>query len=234
MFKVKEGILLGGKQITGDGPTEVLTTLDVGDMAFQDSSGVTVDSIAATSADITTLTADSILTSAIQTIWVPASAMTPNTTNGAVRSDIETTTNDIMLPVLSYDAATQKSAQFQVRMPKGWDEGTVTLEFVWTHPATTTNFNVVWGCKAVALSNGAALDTAPGTAVTVTDTGGTTDYLYVSDATSAMTIGNTPIAEDWVAFVVYRDAAAGGDTLAVDARLLGVTVNYTIDTLSDA
>ncbi len=35
MFKVKEGLLIGGKQVTGEGPTEVLTAMDVGAMAFR-------------------------------------------------------------------------------------------------------------------------------------------------------------------------------------------------------
>ena len=35
MFKVKEGLLIGNKQVTGDGPTEILTVMDVGEMAFR-------------------------------------------------------------------------------------------------------------------------------------------------------------------------------------------------------
>jgi hypothetical protein len=49
MFKVKTGILLGGKVVTGSGPSEVLTIGDVGSMAFQNTESFTVTSISATS-----------------------------------------------------------------------------------------------------------------------------------------------------------------------------------------
>lgn len=47
MFKVKEGLLIGGKTVTGSGATEVLTAADVGTMAYQNSATFTADSITA-------------------------------------------------------------------------------------------------------------------------------------------------------------------------------------------
>jgi hypothetical protein len=41
-----------------------------------------------------------------------------------------------------------------------------------------------------------------------------------------VTIGGTPAANTPIQFQVYRDADAGGDTLAVDARLLGVEIIF--------
>jgi hypothetical protein len=52
--------------------------------------------------------------------------------------------------------------------------------------------------------------------------------------TAAITIGGTPAEADWVVFQVYRNAASGSDTLAVDARLHGVALIYTTDTANDA
>jgi hypothetical protein len=49
MFKVKEGLSVGNKVITGSGPTEVLTIGDVGSMAFQNTESFTVGSFSATS-----------------------------------------------------------------------------------------------------------------------------------------------------------------------------------------
>jgi hypothetical protein len=45
MFKVKEGINLGGKVITATGPTAAVTVSDVGNMAFQNSEAINVGSI---------------------------------------------------------------------------------------------------------------------------------------------------------------------------------------------
>lgn len=169
-----------------------------------------------------------------QTIWVPASAMIPRITNGPSLGSLETATNRVNVSTLDFDPTTQEFAQFQVAMPKSWDEGTVTFEAIWYHPSTTTNFGVVWSIAGVALSDGNALDTAFGTAVLVTDTGGTTNTVYDSPESSAVTIGNTPAENDYVVFQVARNPAEAGDTLAVDARLLGVKVFYTTNAGNDA
>jgi len=169
------------------------------------------------------------------TIWVPAVAMIPRTTNGAASGSVETTTNKVMLKTLDFDASTIEYAQFAIRMPKGWDEGTVAAVFVWSHAATTTNFKVSWGLQAVAISDDDALDAAFGTAQYANDTGGTTNDAYASPETSAITIAGTPAAEDLVIFQVLRKADDGtNDTLAVDARLHGVTLYYTVNAPTDA
>lgn len=168
-----------------------------------------------------------------QTIWVPAPAMVSRTTNGAASGSVETSTNKIMLPTLDFDPTTQEFAQFAIQMPKSWNEGALICQFVWSHPATTTNFGVVWQIQAVALADGNNADTAFGTAVTATDTGGTTNAIYISPETASLTVGNTPGAEEYVVFQVARVPANGSDTMAVDARLHGVKIHYTTDTPRD-
>jgi len=168
-----------------------------------------------------------------QTIWVPAGAMTARTTNGAGSGSVETSTNKVMLRSLDFDTTTQEFAQFAIQMPKGWNESTLICQFVWSHPATTTNFGVVWAIEAVAFANDDAADTAFGTAVQVADTGGTTNDIYISDETGALTVAGTPGAEEWVVFQVKRVPSDGSDTMAVDARLHGVKIHYTIDAAKD-
>jgi hypothetical protein len=168
-----------------------------------------------------------------QTIWLPAAAMVARTTNGAASGSLETGTNDVMAKYLAFDSTTSEGAQFAIQMPLSWNEGTIVAQFVWTHPATVTNFGVRWGIRAVAFANDDALDTAFGTEQEVTDTGGTTSDVYVSPETSAMTVAGTPGAEELVVFEVYRDPADGNDTMAVDAYLLGVKIHYTTDAARD-
>lgn len=168
-----------------------------------------------------------------QTIYVPATGLVSRTTNGAASGTAETSTNKVMIRTLDFDASTIEYAQFSVRMPKGWNEGTVTAVFTWSHASATT-YDVIWALQGVALSNDDALDTAFGTAQTVTDSGGTTNDIYITSATSAITIAGSPAAEDYVVFQVYRNATSGSDTLNVDARLHGVTIYYTTTSLSDA
>lgn len=167
------------------------------------------------------------------TIWLPGGAMVPATTSGAVLEASESTTNKVMIDGLLFDAATSESAQVAVQMPKSWDEGTLVAQFVWTHPATTTNFGVTWGIAAVAFANDDALDTAFGTAVEVSDTGGTTEDCYISPETAAITVAGVPAAEELVMFKIYRAPADASDTMAVDAKLLGVKIHYTTDAETD-
>ncbi len=168
-----------------------------------------------------------------QTIWIPAGAMTARTTNGAATGSVETTTNKVMLPTLDFDTSTQEFAQFSVQMPKSWNAGTVTARFLWKHAATTTNFGVCWGLQGLALSDDDAADAAFGTAAEVTDTGGTTNDLYRTSETSAITIAGSPAVGDNIIFQVYRKPADAGDTLAIDAGLLGVELFYTANAATD-
>lgn len=166
---------------------------------------------------------------AVNTMWFAASGMTPRTTNGAAPGITESTTNQVMYDTLDFDQTTSEYAQFNVSFPKGWDLGTVTAEFYWT--ATTGSGTVTWGLQGLALSDDDAIDTAFGTAQTVTDTLLATGDLHRSSATAAITIAGTPAEGDWVVFQVYRDVA---DTLTGDARLIGVKLFYTATTLDDA
>ena len=157
------------------------------------------------------------------------------TTSGAAAGTTETTTNKVMQKTLDFDASAIEYAQFQFRAPKRWNEGTMTAIFVWSHAATTTNFKVSWAIQGLARSNDDALDTAFGTAVISNDTGGTTDDSYESPETSAFTLSGTPAAGDLLTFQVYRVATdATNDTLAVDARLLGVHLFWTADSAGEA
>lgn len=175
-----------------------------------------------------------VATAGLQTCWIPAAAMVARTTNGAAAGTVEMATNKNMFKTLDFDTATSEYAQFSIQMPKSWNKGTVTAAFVWSHAATTTNFGVTFALQAVALSNDDAGDVAFGTEQIAADTGGTTNDIYVSPVTSAITIAGTPAANDYVQFQVRRAVADAGDTMAIDARLHGVQLYYTTDAATDA
>lgn len=166
------------------------------------------------------------------TIYTPARAMIARASSGAAAGTTELATNDVMLASFDFDASADEFVQFEVWMPKSWNESTVTAKFRWT--AASGSGNVIWAIQGLARSDDDALDTAFGTAVTVTDTLLTANDEHQTSATSAMTIGGTPAEGDVVIFQVYRDADAGGDTLAVDAKLLGVHIYITTNAVNDA
>lgn len=157
-------------------------------------------------------------------IFMPAVAATSPTTNGAAEGTIETTTNAVIIPTKDFDASTDEYIQWAVIMPDTWDASTVTAVFHWS--AASGSGDVIFGLQAVAFQNDSALDAAFGTAQTVTDTLLTAEDLHITSATSAITIAGSPSAGDLVVFRAYRDANAGGDTLAVDAQLIGITLTF--------
>jgi len=169
-----------------------------------------------------------------ETIWVPAVAMYPNTTNGAEAAQVELTAGQPELKCLDFDASTDEFAQFAVAFPKSWNEGTVTFQAFFTSAGTNTG-NAIFTLAGVAVSDNDAIDAAFGTAVSVTKAhSGTANDLDVSSESSAITIAGTPAAGDEVFFQVSRDANNGSDTLTGDARFLGIKLFFTTDAANDA
>lgn len=172
-----------------------------------------------------------LLGTRLRTIWVPAQTMVPQTTNGAGTTTTQTTTNTVMVKTYDFATATQEYVQFSIRMPKSWDEGTVTYEAAWTADSGTGG--VTWSLQGVALSEGDPLDTAWGSAVNVADTLTTAGDLHISPTSTAVTIAGTPLAGDVTFFRVSRVVADANDTLGVDARLIGITLFVTTDAQDD-
>lgn len=194
-----------------------------------------LDDADAATARATLGAAASTVTQGKHAVPVMAGAIAPSAAGGcAAVATVASGANKPDMISVDFDAATQEYAQFAFPMPKSWNEGTITAAFRWSHGATSTNFGVVWGIQAVAVSDGDAIGAAFGVAQEVTDAGGATDTLYVSAETAAMTVAGGPAAGDTVYFRVYRKAADAADTLAVDARLQSVVIYLTTDADTDA
>ena len=200
------------------------------DMLFANSTTLTVN--ATVNASSIQLAGSSIVGK--QAVYISATSMYSRTTNGPQAGTNELAKNDIAVSTLDFDATTSEAAQFEVVMPSSWNEGTVTFKPVWSHANTTTNFGVVWELEGVAFADGDTLDTAFGTGQTSIDTGGANDAIYIGPESSAITIAGTPGAGEYVQFQVNRLPANGSDTLAVDARLHGIVLYITTDTLIDS
>lgn len=160
-----------------------------------------------------------------RTIVLPAASWKPTSTGGCADvTTVEAATNDIDYQVLDFDPDTDEKAFVNFVMPDSWDGGTITARFIWT--AASSSGDVVWGVQGRAFANDDAIDQALGTAQTVTDTLTATEDVCISGATSAMAFAGTPAGGQMVHLRVYRDADAGGDTLAADARLIAVQLEY--------
>jgi len=161
-------------------------------------------------------------------VFLSAAAGVPKTTGGcAAAAQTEMATNKQNVKTLDFDTTTEEHADWTFILPSDYGGGTMTAKFVWMHAATTTNFGVVWGIAGICYADGDAMDAAVGTEVMVTDTGGTTTDVYISPATAAITWAGTPAAGQLINLTVARKPGEAGDTLAIDARLLGVQLTYT-------
>jgi len=169
-----------------------------------------------------------------QTIWVPANAMTPTTSNGcAAIAAVETTAGRPDMYVLDFDKDADEHAQFTVAFPKSWNLGTVTYQVFWSGLAASTG--VTWGLQGVGMGDNTTIDVVYGTAITVDDDAqGAVEELLVSAESGAVTIAGTPADNDLTYFRIFRDVSAGNDDMAGDARLHGVKIFFTTDTINDA
>lgn len=171
----------------------------------------------------------------VQDLFVPAAAMWPRVTNGcSPLAQTEMTTSLFNIQTLDFNQTTQQFAQFQITLPRKYNNSTITAKVYWTAAAGTASQGVVWGISMGSYRNDDALTTALGTAQTVTDTLIATNDLHISDATAAITPAGTLQDENFMCVQISRNPADGSDTLAADAKLLGVSFRITVDAAKDA
>jgi hypothetical protein len=179
------------------------------------------------------LTGSVLKTAGVETIWIPAGAMKPKSTNGAGSSTYDSGSNDVTFATLDFDTTTQEYAHtLPIGMPKSWDEGTVTAVFYWTNTGGASTETVRWSIAGVAISNDDTLNAAMGTAQTVDDTWLAQNDLHITSATAAVTIAGTPAQDDLVVFEISRVTAS--DNMAGDAKLIGVKILVTTNATNDA
>ena len=170
----------------------------------------------------------------VQTIWVPAAAMSPTASNPCADiTSVETTSGRPDMRVLDFDDGSDEHAQFQIAFPKSWNEGTITFQVYWCSTAADTD-GVSWGLQGVSVPDNSTIDVAYGTAIVVDDVNqGAAEEMLVSPTSTAVTIAGAAV--DTVTFFrIFRDVSDANDTAAEDARLLGVKLFFTTDAENDA
>jgi len=167
-----------------------------------------------------------------ETIWVPASAMYPNTTNGCADIAQVELSNGPEIKTLDFDKDSDEFAQFAVAFPKSWNEGTVTFQAYFTADSTNTG-TVSWALNGVAIADDDSINTAFGTAVAPTAKAhsGTANDLDVTAESGAVTIAGSPSTDEQVFFQIQRDVSE--DSLTADAKLLGIKLFFTTDAAND-
>ena len=167
-----------------------------------------------------------------QTIALTAAGGAPTTTAGcAAVAKVEAATNDVDYWVLDFDPTTQEYAFWgPIPMPDNWDGGTLTARFYWT--AASGSGGVRWGIQLLSRGDDDAIDAAYGTAQEVSDTLLAAGDEHISAETSAITAAGTPAGGEKLYIRAYRLPTHADDTLAADARLTGVKLEYGVSALS--
>ena len=170
----------------------------------------------------------------VQTIWVPAVAMYPTSTNGCEAvAQVEITAQRPEIKALDFKTAADAYAQFAIAFPKSWDRSYIQYRTYWSVTGTNTN-TVVFELAAVAVSSDDPMNPVFGTAVANTGlaASGTANDLMVNVTSGNITVGGSPAEGDQVFFQIMRDVSAGTQT--ADVRLLGVKLFFTTNAENDA
>ena len=224
-FTSTEGLILTGQGSTSD----IAIKNDADSLVASVATGTTVMNFASTP----TAGSVAVKVAGVETIWVPANSMYPNTTNGCALITQVELSNGPEIKVLDFDASSDENAQFSVAFPKSWNEGTITFKAYFTVTGTNTG-TVAWGLSGVAIADDDSINTAFGTNVVATAKAhsGTSNDLDVTAESGAVTIAGSPAAGEQVFFQIMRDVSA--DNQSGDARLLGVQLFFTTDAANDA
>jgi len=165
------------------------------------------------------------------TLWIPAGAWTPTSTNGAAAlSQNEHATADTIINYLAFDGGTEEYADIDIVMPPTWDRSTISAKFYW-YPATgcTAADTVEWQLQGISMTDDDDIDaqayTDAGEVITDTVLAGVEEDLHVTAKTPAITINGTPGLNHLVHLKMSRNVG-GTDDMAEDAWLIGVLIEY--------
>jgi len=167
-----------------------------------------------------------------ETIWVPATAMYAETTNGAELEQTVLTAGNPELKAFAFDATTAEAVQFNVSFPESWNAGTVTFQTMWSSSTTDTGTGgfTLAGCS---VANNIDYDLAFGTPVANTSlaASGTQDDLMINVESGAVTIASVAASTNTI-FRLVRNVS--GDDNTGDLRLVGVKLYFTTNAANDA
>ena len=162
-------------------------------------------------------------------LWIPAKDLIPSYDRAAytgVPGVNTVTTNDWAYRFLAFGNTADQYAAFDFATPPNWDAAaTITARFRWLPTGGSAGDTAIWGIRMVCIRNDDVLDTAMGSAVTVTDTVTATTDLHISDFTTAITPGGTLGAGGHMFCEVYRSVS---DTLASTVNLVGIDIVFTL------
>jgi len=156
------------------------------------------------------------------------------TTNGPGSSQVETTTNKVNFKTLDFDASTAETAWLKFIPPSSADESRgFTFEYDWRYGTTGTGTGIAMSLSILALSDGDTEDTAPGTAVTLTDAKLGSGVHHMSAESATVTPSGSWAAGDELMIKLARVPTDAADLLTADAQIKAVRLFMYTDAATD-
>lgn len=164
---------------------------------------------------------------ATRTLYLSAAGGLPRITSGCasqLQQEIGGALSNVV--TLDFDHIADEHAQWYIIMPDGYNGTTMTAQFIWTK--STGAGNVKWGIKLKYLGDGDNPSMGWGTAIYVVDAAQDDYDIHISPVSAAITPGGSPNNPGLFLFVdVIRLASdVANDTLAQDAKLIGIKLEY--------
>lgn len=158
--------------------------------------------------------------------FVDGAAMVPSVTNGATAVLSETATNKHSRDFYSFPYDTEKSVEFDTKLPSEWNLGAVKVKLDWFPQTGCTPSNgVVFDVQCVATGNGDNDDPTQGTAATIVDTVLTVPYHHITPA-GQVNVGGTPAKGDLLHWKISRKVAHASDNAGGAVWLKGINIQY--------
>jgi hypothetical protein len=134
-----------------------------------------------------------------------------------------------------FDQSTDEEASWQFMVPDSLDStADLVVTIMWTAAGGTAAQKADWEVSTVGLGDDAVFDSATGTATTINDALIATGDLHVTTTGNITSANHGWTAGEFVVFKVRRDADdATNDTLAADAKLVNVKIEWTASAESD-
>lgn len=171
-------------------------------------------------------------------VFYPASFMLPTTAPGADAGTTVETTNEEAFKAysLGFSAVSGNVSGrllFNWVPPDNWDGGTVTARIYWVQGGTGTG-DIKVDVDARSFADNETLDASWGTAASITDSAlNNVTKQAVTATSSAITIGGTPAAGEFVIFRLSRQGGDAADTLNRSILVQAVKIEYTINAYSE-
>ena len=159
----------------------------------------------------------------VSEVYIDAGAMLTGV-SGATPATVAVSTSGIYYDTYQFDPAVTGFAQFKVKLAD-YNLGNMRAKFDWT--TSGTGGSVVWGIQGLAVGNGESLASAWSTGIEIADTFITGTGHHTTDSTSPFAPTGAIQSGDMLYFRIYRSVANASDTLALNASLLGVSLQYT-------